>query len=215
MNDGIEKELCSLKYSSVEMAVKWIIQLGPGALMAKLDIESAYRIVPVHPDDRHLLGMRWRGETYVDTVLPFGLRSAPKIFNALADALQWICHFHRIVNLDHYLDDFFLMGPPDSLECKRSLRWILDLFARLGVPVAKEKTEGPATSIIYLGIEVDSVAGVLRLPREKLQRLQREIVRWEGKKTCTKRELLSLIGQLQHACCVVRPTIHVHLLPGQ
>ena len=66
--------------------------------MAKLDIESAYRIVPVHPDDRHLLGMRWRGETYVDTVLPFGLRSAPKIFNALADALQWICHFHGIVN---------------------------------------------------------------------------------------------------------------------
>ena len=49
------------------------------------------------------------------------------------------------------------------------------------------------------------MAGVLRLPREKLQRLQREIVRGEGKKTCTKRELLSLIGQLQHACCVVRP----------
>ena len=69
VNDGIEKELCSLKYSSVEMAVRRIIQLGPGALMAKLDIESAYRIVSVHPDDRHLSGMRWRGKTYVDRPL--------------------------------------------------------------------------------------------------------------------------------------------------
>ena len=49
--------------------------------------------------------------------------------------------------------------------------------------VPKIFNEGPATSIIYLGIEVDSVAGGLRLPREKLQR---EIVRWEGKRTCTK-----------------------------
>ena len=36
---------------------------------------------------------------------------------------------------------------------------------------------------------------------------QNEISKWEGKKLCTKRELLSLIGQLQHACCVVEQGI--------
>ena len=57
--------------------------------MAKVDIENNYRLVPVHPDYRHLLGMSWRNATYVDSALPFGLRP-PKVFNALADALHWI-----------------------------------------------------------------------------------------------------------------------------
>ena len=39
---------------------------------------------------RRLLGMQWKGGIYVDTVLPFGPRSAPKIYNALGDAMQWI-----------------------------------------------------------------------------------------------------------------------------
>ena len=48
--------------------------------MAKVDIKNAYRLLPVHPEDRLLLGMEWQGQVYVDTALPFGLRSAPKIF---------------------------------------------------------------------------------------------------------------------------------------
>ena len=47
-----------------------------------MDIESAYRLIPVHPHDRVLQAVSWNGEIYVDPMLPFGLRSAPKIFNA-------------------------------------------------------------------------------------------------------------------------------------
>ena len=46
---------------------------GRGTLMAKFDIESAYRIVPVHLDDRFLLGMQWRDHFFIDLALPFGL----------------------------------------------------------------------------------------------------------------------------------------------
>ena len=63
--------------------------MGSEVLVAKFDTESAYRLIPVHSDDRPLLGMMWRDKLYVDTTLPFGLRSAPKILNAVADALQW------------------------------------------------------------------------------------------------------------------------------
>ena len=42
-------------------------------MLAKLDLKEAYRMVPVHPQDRVLLGMHWKGETYVDAALPFGL----------------------------------------------------------------------------------------------------------------------------------------------
>ena len=50
-----------------------------GALLAKINIKSAFRIVPVHPEDRWLLGTRWEGKLFIDTVLPFGLWSAPKL----------------------------------------------------------------------------------------------------------------------------------------
>ena len=83
VNDGIQSELCSLRYTSVESAAAAAQRLGRGALLAKLDIKG---LVPVHPQDRYLLGVEWGGAFYVDGALPFGLRSAPKIFTAVADA---------------------------------------------------------------------------------------------------------------------------------
>ena len=71
MNDGIDPRLCSVDYASVDDAVTAIVRLGRGARLAKFDLESAYRMVPVHPRDRLLLGMRWEGATYVDGSLPF------------------------------------------------------------------------------------------------------------------------------------------------
>ena len=204
VNDGIEPELCSLNYTSVDRAVQRILRLGTGAKLAKFDVESAYRTVPVHPEDRWLLGMRWRGGVYIDTVLPFGLRSAPKIYTAVADALQWIL-MRVSIEVIHYLDDFLLFGPPGSLCCERALSASMELCAKLGVPLAAHKTEGPSTRITFLGIELDTEARTVRLPEDKLRRLQREIRVWRGRKICTKRDLLSLIGQLQHACCVVKP----------
>ena len=204
VNDGIDPRLCSLHYTSVDEAVREVVALGPRAQMAKFDIESAYRIVPVHPDDRPLLGMAWKGKYYVDTALPFGLRSAPKIFNTVADTLQWILESQGVRCL-HYLDDFFLVGRPDSQECAQALARALEMCARLGVPIAVHKTEGPFLRLTFLGIEIDTETGQVRLPEEKLRRLQREIREWQGRRSCTKRELLSIIGQLQHACCVVKP----------
>jgi len=80
---GIERELCTLSYTSVDEAVAKVCERGRGTMLAKFDMESAYRIIPVHPEDRPLLGMEWKGKLFVDTALPFGLRSAPKIFLAV------------------------------------------------------------------------------------------------------------------------------------
>ena len=105
----------------------------------------------------------------------------------------------------HYLDYFLIFGPPGPEECSKVLATALDLCARLGVPIVAHKTEGPATRIIFLCIELDSVSRMVQLPEEKLARLQTEVRSWRGRKSCTKQELLSLIGKLQHACCVVKP----------
>lgn len=61
VNDHVCKQLSSLHYISVDTAVDYILQLGPGALLSKVDVKHAYRNLPIHPDDRHLLGMAWGG----------------------------------------------------------------------------------------------------------------------------------------------------------
>ena len=89
VNDGVDALLCSLSYTMVDHVAEVVVSLGVGALLAKVDIESAYRLIPVRPKDRPLQAMLWGDQMYVDPMLPFGLRSAPKIFNAVADALHW------------------------------------------------------------------------------------------------------------------------------
>ena len=139
VNDGIQSELCSLRYTSVESVAAAAQRLGRGALLAKLDIKATYRLVPVHPQDRYLLGVEWGGAFYVDGALPFGLRSAPKIFTAVADALQWVLLDSGVTIVDHYLDDFITMGRPGSPECRQNLDRILAICADLGVPLVAEK----------------------------------------------------------------------------
>ena len=90
MGRGHSKDLRSLQYESVDDAARIIImEWGEGTELAKIDVAHAYHNITVHPADRHLLGMMWKGEVYVDTALHFGLRSAPKIFCATSDALEW------------------------------------------------------------------------------------------------------------------------------
>ena len=107
--------------------------------------------------------------------------------------------------LRHYLDDFIIVGPPGSGVCGNSLSVALDTCSQLGVPVAAEKTVGPATVVTFLGVEVDTVEMELRLPLRKLQKLKELVALWRVRKGCRKRDLQSLAGHLSHACKVVRP----------
>ena len=205
VNDGICKEWCSLSYISVDDVARAVVKLGKGALMAKFDLKAAYRNVPVHPDDRWLLGMVWENQLFVDVALPFRLRSAPIIFSALADGLEFMIRQAGVERVGHYLDDFVLVGPPGSRDCGRFLQVALRVCKDSGFPVAEEKTVGPTTLIPLLGIELDLERLELRLPPGKLTKLCELVGKWRRRKCCTKEELQSLTGHLNHACKVVRP----------
>ena len=123
VNDGISPDEFSLHYITVDKVICLVSQFGRGALMAKFDVDSAYRDVPIHPLDRYLLGMKWRHHFYVDLALPFGLRSAPYIFNSIADLVEWILiNNHQIPDLLHYLDDFLPAAPQILLSAPAILR---------------------------------------------------------------------------------------------
>ena len=207
INDGISKENYSVRYSSFDEAVDLVFRLGPDCQMAKLDIKHAFRLCPVRQEDFCLLGMFWNNFYFVDTRLPFGSRSSPFIFNQFADALAWILIFvFNIPYILHYLDDFFLVAPAKSSpSCQDFMDSAINAFNHLGVPLAPDKIVGPTTKLTYLGIEIDSSEGIIRLPLDKFTELQSTIALWVTRRKCTKRELLSLIGSLSFAAKVVKP----------
>ena len=205
VNDGIDRELSSVSYTSVDDVIRRVLELGEGAQIAKADVKAAYRNIPVHPRDRWLLGMRWEGETFVDGTLPFGLRSAPLLFTAVGDAIEWIATRRGAVWLRHYIDDFVAVGQKGTDQCERTMAVFKEACQRLGMPLDENKEEGPSEVLTFLGLEIDSVRMEVRLPQEKLSEMRALLKRWRGMKSCKRRDLESLVGSLNHACRAVRP----------
>ena len=90
VNNGIQPDHCSIKYLKIEEIAQALLHSGPYTQMAKIDILNAYCIIPVARATECCLACHGKGQYYVDTVLLFGLRSAPILFNAYVDALLWI-----------------------------------------------------------------------------------------------------------------------------
>ncbi len=104
----------------------------------------------------------------MDLVLPFGLCSAAKIFNT---ALAWHLTRAGVEFIDHYLDDFIILGAPGTSQCQDALAIVDRECVSLGVLLASHKREGPSTCITFLGIRIDTVSGQLELPTDKLAQL--------------------------------------------
>lgn len=87
------------------------MDIGRGAFLAKTDIESAFRIIPMCENDYPLLGFKWEGYYYHDRSLPMGSSSSCKIFESFSTALEWIAtnKFGCGVVI-HILDDFLFCG---------------------------------------------------------------------------------------------------------
>ena len=202
--DGIDPSLCSLEYTTVDEVAKLVVNLGRGALLSKVDIESAYRLISVHTEDRPLLAVHWDHQVYVDPMLPFGLRLAPKIFNAVADGLNWCLTQAGIRHIVHYLDDFIFVTPPGSEDGLVSMEILNRVCGNLGVLIAENKRDGPTVCTVFLSIEIDTIALTLRLPQDKMARLLSLLESWGDRKSCSHKELESLIGLLNHVCKVLR-----------
>ncbi len=179
--------ICVLLHNYVtrDDAASMIMRKGRGSQLAKVDLESAYRMVLVHPEDRQLLGMEWQGKWYVDAALPFSLRSALKVFTALTDGLMWTMYNHGVQAAIHYLDDYLMVGDPHTQESAQAQHDTLFLCEQLGVPMSKTKVEGPATVLVFLGILLDTIKPELHLSEEKLAWLKQMIREWNRRKSCT------------------------------
>ncbi len=201
INDGIDRRLARVRHMSMDDVVERILNLGVGAEIAKADVSKAYRNVPVHPEDRWLLSIEWDGQVFVDGTLPFDLRSAPLLFMALGDTVEWVARRNGARWLQHCIDDVVTVGRAGSGECTRSMEAFKETHALLGMLLNAKNEEGPAEVLNFLDIELDTRKLEVRLPW--LKELRKKLWEWKGRKKCCKRDRLSIIGLLNHACKAV------------
>lgn len=173
--------------------------------MAKVDLKSAYRSVPISKQSQRVTGLKWfinNQVTYLyDTKLPFGSKEAPGIFHRLSQAVRRMMA-RRGFTIVAYLDDFFICEDSKS-KCAEALATLLQLLRKLGFYINWKKVEDPTQQIVFLGIEICSTKMQLSLPQGKLDELRSELEAFMQRKRASKQQLQSLAGKLNWAASVV------------
>ena len=177
----------------------------PGYCCAKLDLQSAYRSVPIHPDEYKA----WRFEsedtdTYLfDVRLPFGSACGPSHFSRLSNAIRCMMYRKGYKGVVSYIDDFVLACETYE-ECKEALLYLITLVRKLGLRVSWKKVVSPTKHVTFLGVDIDTNDCVLSLRADKLNMLHDKLKAFKHWQRATKVQLQSLAGSLNWACQVVR-----------
>ena len=233
-NDFIDPKLCSVSYTRFDAAVHMVQRLGKGALLGKSDLKHAFRLIPVAKADFPLLGFKFDGYFFFFLIGHFLLAV---VFHV--PCLRVLPHFYSLLvtnltvgELEHYLDDFIFGGKANTNHCAVIMANFQSCCQRLGVPISEEKTEGPATVIVFLGLELDSELMEVPIQIEKVQKLLSQIHKTLEQKSIKLQDLQSLIGSLNFMCraippgraslcrlinatCgVTKPFYHVHIISG-
>jgi hypothetical protein len=194
----------SVSYPTVEGATK---TMNKGCYLAKIDLASAYRSIPLHPSSFQLTGLKWRfgnnsKNTFLfDSRLPFGAARSCRIFQALTDSIVRMMD-KRDIKCRGYIDDFLIITDT-YLECKTALSTMTTLIASLGLEINWSKVEGPSTCLTFLGVRIDTEGRTLALPEEKLRVVKETLQIWKTKQKAKKLDIQRLVGSLNWCARVI------------
>ena len=207
VNSYIDPGNCSVQYTSFDKVLNTISEIGSKSLMGRMDISSAFRLLPIHPDDFVLFGFKFDGNYFFDKSLPMGCSASCQLFERFATFVEWLVRSRSKSNsVEHYLDDFFFVGKANSGDCQHRMSIFSSLCGEMGIPLADEKTVGPATNIVFLGLEIDTVEMVIRIPFDKLNETREKLFVILNSKKVTLRMLQSLVGLLNF-CARAIPSV--------
>ncbi len=204
VNDTIPGELATLKYTALAEILELVRHAGAGSYLIKKDLKDAFRMIPVAPHNRWLLGFQWQGCFYHENCLPFGLRTAPFIFNLFAEGFHWIWSaIQPWLSLAHYLDDFIAVLPASLRTRAGEVHAIYtELTSFLGL-LTNHLKDDEGTTVIILGVEVDTTQMVARLPDRKLRRAAELVNAALSVRKLTLRRAQELAGFLNFCSAVV------------
>jgi hypothetical protein len=108
--------------------------------------------------------------------MPMGCSVSCATFERFSTFLHWVIENKSgSKNIDNYLDDFLFGGEKGTNKCKNLMLQFEKMCSEIGIPIANEKTEGPSTIIEYLGITIDTVNMLIKIPEKKGQDLLKKI----------------------------------------
>ena len=136
---------------------------------------DAYRAVQIHPLDRPKQGLAWdlgAGiEFFLDNRLSMGLASSPYILTRVSNFIVRCAGQIGVLRLVNYLDDFAIINTSQS-ECANDQLILIRLLRRLGSFISYSKLISHRHCARFLGIEIDSVNLQMRLPIDKLKKIE-------------------------------------------
>ena len=205
INDNIPRSEATVQYETLDYVVNLVRRFGKGCLLAKADIENAFRLIPIHPADYHLLGFQWRNRFFINSSLAMGCSTSCKTFESFSCALQWIINKNMgMHNVSHIIDDFIFCGPKDNNVCMNTLQYFFKICKDINIPIKHSKTVFPTTLIQAHGCEIDTIQFEVRLPQDKINKCKNAILDILPKQYIYTKELHKLLGLLNFACkCVV------------
>ena len=192
-----------LKYPSIDMIIQKIRQLGPKALLFKIDLERAFRNLRMDPLDYPVLGLRWGSENYVDLSVPFGMKSGAAACQMTTDVITHALRSQKIWIIN-YLDDYLGVATPELAESHFSS--VKNILADLGLPINYKKLEPPSQSVTCLGILINAKDGIISIPDDKLQNIKSLCSYWSTQVQATRNQLQKLTGKLLYIHRCVKPS---------
>jgi len=107
-----------MQYSAIEAPIQAVQGFGSKSILIHHDTQSAFRDLTISPIDTPL-GFQWEDAFYTQHGLPFGLRTAPYLFNLCAEVFHCILKMQiETANIGapiiNNIDDFFVSVRPRS-----------------------------------------------------------------------------------------------------
>lgn len=213
VNDYTPIEVRKCEYPLFDKSILMALNEGRGAYMCSADCKSAFKQVPLAPDqfkwvvmmcEHPLTGVKYY---FCDKTVCFGSGTSCFLYMKVSNALAHIFRFHtRATNgdINNFLDDFQTCKL-DKDGCNRYLQIFIDICSQINLPLSEDKTQWATQVMVFLGLVINMISQTISLPLDKLDRATRELdIMIRSKKTMA-RDIQKLAGLLNFFCKAVVP----------
>ena len=206
INDGIEKdwylgEYSKLSLPSLHRLVDKVVSLGRHCKLFKVDLSRGYKQMFIDPIDFEKMGFTCENMFFFDCTLSMGSRSSARCCQHITSTVVYVFTKWGYFAIN-YLDD--LGGAEDEEHADLAFATLRKLLVQFRLSEALNKSCPPNHVMVFLGIEVNSILLIMRIPGEKMSEILELLQFWTNKTHCSVRELQSLAGPLNFASRCVK-----------
>ena len=207
VNSEINSDLFPCEWGTFAQCFFLAAKAPPGTQVAIFDVDSAYRNIPIHPEDQPHFCIAWNDKIYIDHCVAFGSASSAGLFGRVADAFVALIKHYGVDEVIKWVDDlaFFRYAHPTTSASLYSYdsRLIFKVASHLGLPWKLEKHTDFSATFRYLGFHWDLLNKLVSLPTDKASKFLNRLKPWTARSRQTLHSAQQLLGSLNHVCYVL------------